>query len=49
MSNLTEFYAELRKLELDTKTHIAITKLACKLANAELEKGIDMTIEAYKI
>ena len=49
MSNLTEFYAELRKLELDHETHIAISKAACELANAELEKGIDMVKETYDI
>jgi len=40
MNNLKNFYTELRKLELDSKTHIAITKLACDLANAELKKGL---------
>jgi hypothetical protein len=49
MSNLTEFYKELRKLELDHETHMAITKAACELANAELQKGIDMVKETYDL
>ncbi len=49
MNNLSKFYEVLRKLELDCETHTVITKAACELANAELQKGIDMVKEIYKI
>jgi hypothetical protein len=49
MSNLSKFYTELRKLKLDHETHIAISKAACELANAELQKGIDMVKETYDL